>query len=159
MLAFPDPVAALLSMGRLLPACRADERIPLTRAALHHGPVIARGADLFGATVNVASRMSAIAGPGQLLATRPVATAASAQGIEVHDLGLVALRSMREKVPLFAIELAEAIDPAWIDPVCKMHAPFAAFQREKPAGPWFCSAKCEEAFSKSPETYMARAPG
>ena len=156
MLAFPDPEAALLSLGRLLQACRADDRIPLTRAAVHHGKVIERGEDLFGATVNIASRMSALAKPGELLATAPVAEAAAARNIDTRALGPVALRSMREKLPLFSIELAEAVDPAWIDPVCKMHAPFAAYQREKPAGPWFCSARCEEVFRNSPETYMDR---
>jgi adenylate cyclase len=154
MLAFPDPDAALISLGRLLPACRSDDRIPLTRSVLHHGPVIARGADLFGASVNTAARLSVLAKPGELLATTAVAEAASARGIETHALGPVALRSMRDKVPLFRIELAEAIDPAWIDPVCKMAAPFGAFQREKPAGPWFCSTKCKEVFRNSPETYL-----
>lgn len=153
MLAFPDPDSALVAFGRLLPACRSDDRIPLTRTALHHGPVIARRADLFGATVNIAARMSTIAKPGELLSTGPVAEAATRLGIETRALGPTTLRSMQEEVPLFAIGLTEAADPAWIDPVCKMHAPYAAFQREKPAGPWFCSPRCEEAFKRSPQTY------
>jgi adenylate cyclase len=153
MLAFPDPDAALMSLGRLLPACRANERMPLTRAGLHHGSVIPRGTDIFGKTVNVASRMSALAKPGELLATAPIAAAARAQGIGMQELGPVVLRSMREKVPLFSIELSEAVDRTWIDPVCKMHPPFAAFQRERPAGPWFCSKSCEEAYRRSPEIY------
>lgn len=155
MLAFPDPDSALLALGRLLPACRADEHIPLTRTALHHGPVIVRGTDIFGATVNTASRMSALVNPGDILATAPVAAAAKVLGIEIRELGPVALRSMREKVPLYSIALSEAVDPAWIDPVCKMHAPFETFRREKPSGPWFCSSRCEEAYRRSPETYSS----
>ena len=42
MLAFAGPEIALEALGRLLPACRADVRLPLTRAALNHGPVVRR---------------------------------------------------------------------------------------------------------------------
>ena len=37
------------------------------RMGAHHGESIARGDDLVGQTVNVASRISALAGPGELL--------------------------------------------------------------------------------------------
>jgi adenylate cyclase len=155
MLAFPDPATALDVLGRLLPACRAEPRLPLTRSGLNHGPVIRRGNDLFGSTVNIAARIAALAGAGQLLATRPVADAASALGILVRDLGGVALRSVAHDVALYSIELAPAADPAWICPVCKMHAPYASFRKTDPEGPWFCSPRCAEAYRQSPETYAA----
>ena len=77
MLAFADPEIALEALGRLLPACRADARLPLTRAALNHGPVVRRGNDVFGAAVNLTARLAARAEPGQMLATHPVAEAAA----------------------------------------------------------------------------------
>jgi adenylate cyclase len=153
MFGFPDPATALQVLGRLLPACRAEPRIPLTRTALNHGPVLRRANDLFGSTVNIAARIAALAAPGQLLATRPVADVAAASGIVARDIGEVALRSIADHVPLYAIELAPALDPAWIDPVCKMHAPFAAYRRAAPTGPWFCSERCAEAYRRSPQTY------
>lgn len=153
MFGFPDPATALQVLGRLLPACRAEPRIPLTRTGLNHGPVLRRGNDLFGSTVNVAARIAALASPGQLLATRPVADVANASGITARDIGKVALRSIADHVPLHAIELAPAFDPAWIDPVCKMHAPYEAYIRTTPAEPWFCSERCAEAYRRSPETY------
>jgi class 3 adenylate cyclase/YHS domain-containing protein len=155
MLAFPDPATALQVLGRLLPACRAEPRLPLTRSALNHGPVVRRGGDLFGTTVNVAARITALAGPGELLATGPVAEVANAQGIAVRALGPVALRSVAAPVALFAIELAPSPSAAWIDPVCKMHAPYEAFLKQPPNGPWFCSEGCAEAYRRSPETYRA----
>jgi adenylate cyclase len=88
-----------------------------------------------------------------MLATQPVATVAMASGIVARDMGKVALRSIVEHVPLYSIELAPALDPAWIDPVCKMHAPYAAYRRTLPAGPWFCSERCAEAYRRSPEAY------
>jgi len=154
MFGFPDPATALQVLGRLLPACRAEPRIPLTRTGLNHGPVLRRANDLFGSTVNVAARIAALASPGQLLATQPVADVATASGIVAQDIGKVALRSIADHVPLFAIELAPAFDPAWIDPVCKMHAPYSAYRRTTPTGPWFCSERCAEAYRRSPETYQ-----
>lgn len=153
MLSFPDPGSAIRALGALLHACRNDPRLPLTRTGLNHGPVIRRGGDLFGSTVNMAARMTELASPGQLLATRPVAEAAGRCGIMVKDLGKTALRSLAGEVDLFEIELAPATDPAWIDPVCKMHAPFASYRRAEQEGPWFCSPHCEEAYRKSPQTY------
>lgn len=97
MLAFPEPRSAIRALGNLLPACRNDPRLPLTRTALHHGPVIRRANDLFGSTVNIASRVAALAAPGQLLATKPVADAAAAEGILVGDRGETSLRSRPTK--------------------------------------------------------------
>ena len=153
MLSFADPESAIQALGTLLQACRKEPRLPLTRTALNHGPVIRRAGDLFGSTVNIAARIAALASPGQLLATQPIADAAAARGILVRDLGKVALRSVANEVPLYEIEIAPSPDLAWIDPVCKMHAPYASYRRAVPEGPWFCSPRCEEAYRKSPQTY------
>jgi adenylate cyclase len=154
MLSFPEPEPALQALGNLLRACWDEPRLPLTRAALNHGPCIHRAGDIFGSTVNIAARMAARARPGQLLATQPIADAARRHGIQVRDLGKVALRSVAEEVSLFEIEMTRSPDPTWIDPVCKMHAPFAPYRRAAPEGPWFCSPQCEEAYRRSPQTYL-----
>ena len=153
MLAFPGPEVAVEALGKLLQACREEPRIPLTRTGVNHGPVIRRGGDLFGSTVNIAARIAARASPGQFLATQAVADAAAEKGILVKDLGPVALRSVADEIALYEIELAPSPDPAWIDPVCKMHAPFAPYRRAAPTSPWFCSSRCEEAYRRSPQTY------
>jgi len=153
MLGFPDPATALQVLGRLLPACRSEPRIPLTRTGLNHGPVIRRSSDLFGSTVNIAARIAAFASPGQLLASQAVADVAAKSGIVARAIGKVALRSIADPVPLHSIEFAPTFDPAWIDPVCKMLAPFAAYRRTGPAGRWFCSEQCADAYRRSPQTY------
>ncbi len=153
MLSFPNPQIAIRVLGRLLSACRNDSRLPLTRSALSHGQIIRRGNDLFGSTVNLAARIAALAAPGQVLTTQTVAEAASAEGILVRDLGKTALRSLPDKISVYEIQLAPTADQAWIDPVCKMHAPYSTFERVAPAGPWFCSKRCEDAYLRSPQTY------
>lgn len=153
MLAFSDCATGLRVLGALLPACRAEPRLPLTRTGMHHGPVICRGGDYFGSTVNIAARITAIATPGQLLATSPVAAVARESGVSVSELGETQLRSVAEAVPLFAIGLAPTVHAGWIDPVCKMHAPFRGF--EQAPGPWFCSRRCADAFQRNPDAYKA----
>lgn len=153
MFGFPDPSTALQVLGRLIPACRSEPRIPLTRTGLNHGRALRRSNDLFGSTVNIAARIAAIASPGQLLATQAVANIATESGIVARGIGKVALRSIADNVSLYSIEFAPAFDPAWIDPVCKMLAPYAAFRKTRPTEPWFCSERCAEAYRRSPETY------
>ena len=94
MLSFPGPEAAIQALGGLLQSCREEPRLPLTRAALNHGPVIRRGSDLFGSTVNIAARIAGLASAGQLLATGPVAEAARGKGIQVRELGEATIRSV-----------------------------------------------------------------
>lgn len=153
MLAFPDPDLAIQALGTLLQSCRNDPRLPLTRAGVNHGPIIRRDGDIFGSTVNIAARIAALAAPGQLLATGPISDAAQARGIVVKNLGPKALRSVAGEIELFEIELAPLVDPGWIDPVCKMHAPYSHYKRATGEGHWFCSRLCEEAYKKSPQTY------
>jgi adenylate cyclase len=153
MFGFPDPATALQVLGRLLPACRSEPRIPLTRTGLHHGPVLRRSSDLFGSTVNIAARIAAFASPGQMLATEPVASIAAESGIVAKDMGKVALRSIADHVPIYSIEFAPTFDPAWIDPVCKMLAPYAAYRKTTPTGRWFCSERCADAYRRSPKIY------
>ena len=50
-----------------------------------------------------------------------------------------------------------AFDADWIDPVCKMLAPYAAYRRTAPTEPWFCSELCAEAYRRSPEIYRRAA--
>ena len=90
------------------------------------------------------------------MATQPVVSVAAVSGIVARDIGKVALRSIADHVPLYSIELAPAFDPAWIDPVCKMHAPYEAYRRATPTGPWFCSELCAEAYRRSPEVYLGK---
>lgn len=153
MLSFPEPESAIQALGLLLQACRKEPRLPLTRAGVNHGPVILRRGDLFGSTVNIAARLAALASPGQLLATQPIAEVAANRGILIRDLGKVALRSVADEIPLFEIELAPSPVPTRTDPVCKIHAPYAFDRRASPEGPWFHSQRCEEAYRKSPQTY------
>jgi len=83
---------------------QSNVRIALTRTGINHGPVIRRSNDVFGSTVNIAARIAAIATPGQLLATQPVANVAVESRIATRVTGMVALRSIGGHVQLHSIE-------------------------------------------------------
>jgi class 3 adenylate cyclase len=74
------PVSAVDVACRLLDGFRqaqSDDRIPLAvRMGMHFGEAIVRGEDFIGQTVNIASRVSDLAGPGELLVSEGVVTAA-----------------------------------------------------------------------------------
>jgi len=54
-------------------AARDDDEFPLAvRMGMHVGDVIERGDDFVGQTVNIASRVADLAGPGELLVTEQV---------------------------------------------------------------------------------------
>ena len=57
------------------PTPRASD-FPQVRVGLAYGPTVARGGDVFGRAVNLASRVTTIARAGSVLATREVRDAA-----------------------------------------------------------------------------------
>jgi len=65
MLAASTPAAGLEAVRLILTACYASDAFPEPRAGLHHGPVVAREGDYFGATVNLAARVAGRAGMGR----------------------------------------------------------------------------------------------
>ncbi|MGH9137522.1 MAG: adenylate/guanylate cyclase domain-containing protein [Acidimicrobiales bacterium] len=70
-----DPLAGLETALSLSDAYHTDEAIADVRAGLAHGPVLAREGDLFGPTVNLASRIVSIAYPGSVVVSEEVRTA------------------------------------------------------------------------------------
>lgn len=158
MLASPAPSAALDSLTRLLAECYATASFPIPRAGLHHGPIVERDSDVFGATVNLAARIAGQASGGQVLGTLPIATAARGNDTPVTGVGLVHLRNVAEPVELFEIHLSDTKPFTYtVDPVCRMRvepAHAAGWLRHGGTEWWFCSLTCVAAFAKAPETHV-----
>jgi adenylate cyclase len=86
MLVFPAPEGAAQGAIELVDACAAGD-LPSARAGLSLGPVLARGGDYFGRTVNLASRLVGVAPPDTVLVDDRFAEAIadnSALAIEPH---------------------------------------------------------------------------
>jgi class 3 adenylate cyclase/tetratricopeptide (TPR) repeat protein len=74
------------------------------RMGINTGPVIEEGGDLYGTTVNAASRISAKARSGQVLVSEQVrADTADAGDWNFIDRGLFWLKGLRERWPLYEV--------------------------------------------------------
>ena len=158
MIVSPDPLSATRTALRLAAAVHEEERFPGLRAGMHAGTYVERGGDYFGAVVNVAARVAAHARSGQILCTRPVATAAgSLEEAEVRPAGRGHFKNVSEPVELFEIvdRSRESLDLA-VDPVCHMRLDPATAPARLPYKDrvyLFCSFECARAFAERPETY------
>jgi adenylate cyclase len=149
MLSFPDPNAAIHAIGRLHRGWVSETNVPLLRGGLHHGSVIVRRDDLFGATVNLAARIAAQARGGQLLATAPIAEIARARGLSVISIGSYTLHNITNPVTLSDIVFDEGDRAAPVDPICRMRVSNnrAAARIEIDGHSYrFCSLKCAATF-------------
>lgn len=140
------------------------------RVGMHTGTAVERDGDWFGGAVNLAARVAAAAGPGEVLLTSATAAAANAeQGeLELTPRGRRRFRNVAEPVEVFALTpRGEAVSgPLPVDPVCRMAVdPQRARQQLVHRGVeyHFCSEQCAAAFSSHPERYARavsrRAPG
>ncbi len=74
-----------------------------SHAGVHAGPVIERDLDVFGQTVNLASRIADAADPGEVLASEAVAEAAGDGAFAFERIEEVDLKGLPEPVPLFRV--------------------------------------------------------
>jgi adenylate cyclase len=73
MFASPEVVPLVATLADLCKrAAEADPPLPRVRIGADYGPATARGGDWFGATVNLASRITGSAKPGQVMVTEAV---------------------------------------------------------------------------------------
>lgn len=156
MILAPTPREAAMTALALAEAVEAEASFPAMRAGMHHGPVVHSGDDVFGATVNLASRVAAHARAGQILCTQQVAEALERSGIAVRPEGVERFRNISEPVSLFALPPTGSSPTIEIDPVCRMRIePTEAQGRLNFADRtwWFCSLRCASAFATDPDRY------
>ncbi len=96
---------------------------PAVRVGLHSGPAVRRGNDWFGATVNLAARVSSIASSGEVL-TDPSRRAAEGilVDLEFRSRGPQRFKNVSEPVEVFVVAPRGEDPPGRlaIDPVCRM---------------------------------------
>lgn len=105
-----SPVAQPLVEAALTLVERADEQgdaFPPLRAGLAGGVALSRGGDWYGRPVNLASRVTAVARAGSVLATAEVSDAAGDDRYSWSRAGRWELKGFRERVPLYRARRAE----------------------------------------------------
>ena len=75
MFAADDPLASVEIALALVEAHAADDELPDVRVGIAHGPALAWDGDLFGPTVNLASRLVNVARPATVLASESIGEA------------------------------------------------------------------------------------
>ncbi len=75
------------------------------RAGVHTGECEVRGDRLAGITLHLAARVMALAGPGEILATRTVRDLVSGSGLTFRDRGPHALKGFDQPIQVLAVEL------------------------------------------------------
>jgi adenylate cyclase len=103
---FPNAADGLTGAAELVRSVDAARRLgfPLAvRMGLHYGECVPRGDDLVGQTVNIAARVSALAGPGELLVSESVLDAC---GVDL-DAALVL-------EPVGPVSVKGVSDPIWL---------------------------------------------
>jgi adenylate cyclase len=136
----------------------AGHGFPAVRVGMHHGPAIERDGDWFGATVNLAARVAAMAAASEVLLTRQVRdNTRELEGVDFESRGEQRIRNMTVPVPLFAAVRDDRTSEArHLDPVCRM---LVAEGREsgslRHAGRLyrFCSLECAGLFLRDPAAY------
>jgi class 3 adenylate cyclase len=159
MLLVPDPAQAIQLGLRITHELMSAHGAPAVRVGLHHGTAVERDGDYFGAAVNLAARVSAVATAGEVLLTaHTAALAPDLDGVLYEPRGRQELRNVRDPVELFAaVRQGEAAQGHLaIDPVCKM-----AVDPDRAAGRlmldgtayFFCTISCAGEFAAYPERF------
>jgi adenylate cyclase len=100
MLRFPDADRGLAAALSVVRALGVEGFLP-AHAGVHAGPVIERDLDLFGRTVNLASRIADAAGPGEVLVSEAVAKAVDRTEVRFERTDGALLKGIDEPIPLF----------------------------------------------------------
>lgn len=102
MFHFPDPHRAVLCSLDLVGRTPAAG-LPPAHVGVNAGPVIFRDGDYFGRTVNIAARIAARAGPGEVLVSDDVVELVEDNGLRFEHIGPVELKGLTRPVVLHRV--------------------------------------------------------
>lgn len=159
MLRVPEPADAVRLGLWITHDAMRDQGSPAVRVGLHHGHAIERNGDYFGASVNLAARVSSAAAGGEVLVTgQTAALVPDLEGVIFESRGRKSLRNVSEPVELFAVLRTgeSGTESLPIDPVCRM-----AVDPERAPGKltyegtgyFFCSLTCAGMFAQDPARF------
>jgi adenylate cyclase len=160
MIRVADPVQAI-RLGLRIVEKLAAHGSPPVRVGMHSGPATRRNGDWFGATVNLASRVSGAANAGEVLLTEETRRQAGEldEAFELEDRGTQHFKHVPEPIPVYrALGHGRAGHHLEIDPVCWMAVdPARAESVRKRRGIeyFFCSSQCRRLFDQEPRRYVA----
>jgi adenylate cyclase len=108
MFVCPEP-GSLLRAALDLVSLAAEEGLPRLRVGVAAGEAVSRAGDWFGRPVNVASRITAVARPGTVLAAESVRNSAGSALFDWIPAGTRHLKGVRGEVKLFQVSHSTTI--------------------------------------------------
>jgi adenylate cyclase len=105
MVHFREPAGAVLSALRMVEQL-PQAGLPPAHVGVAAGPVVAQGGDYFGRTVNLAARIAARAGAGQVLVSGSVVESASPTGVRFVEFGRLRFKGIAQ--PVLVLEARNA---------------------------------------------------
>jgi class 3 adenylate cyclase len=102
LLRFPDAERALRAVRELVGSV-TDAGLPAAHAGIAAGPVVVRDGDVFGRTVNLASRIADLAGPGEVVVEEGVVVALPRGTAAFEPIGRVELKGIADAVALWRV--------------------------------------------------------
>jgi adenylate cyclase len=160
MVRVPEASAAIELAVRLIREVGTRHGSLAVRVGAHTGPAVQRDGDWFGAAVNLAARVAAVAERGEVLMTE--VTQADAGGTlsayAIEERPGQRFKNIAEPVTVYALTLASQPDVADLpdDPVCRMAVDpteAEAWRTHDGVEVYFCSAECAAVFDRHPERY------
>ena len=162
MLRVEDAATAVSVALEIAAEVGSQPGLPSVRIGMHTGAAVERDGDWFGAAVNTAARVSALARGGEVLLTDATRRAAGdrVEAVKFADHGRHELRNVAEPVLVYrAIHEGARVRSLPVDPVCRM-----AVDPSDAAGALthdgtehhFCSYECVRAFAADPDRYAGR---
>ena len=161
MVACSDAASAVRLGLHLAHDLHSHHRMPCVRVGMHTGPAVEQDGDFIGAAVNVAARVSGLAGGDEVIISEATRDAAGPMpDVTLHALGTRRLKNVGTPPALFQAlwsSKAPVGEHLPIDPVCRM-----AVAPDREAGRFvyegtefhFCSLDCARAFTADPSRYI-----
>jgi adenylate cyclase len=160
MVRVPEASSAIQLAVRLIGEIGTRHGSLAVRVGAHTGSAVQRDGDWFGAAVNLAARVAAVAERGEVLMTEATRSSAAAalSGYAIEQRPDQTFKNIAEPVTVYALTLASQPDVADlpIDPVCRMAvdpSESKEWRARNDVEIHFCSAECAAVFDRHPERY------
>jgi adenylate cyclase len=102
MFLFKEPTAGMMAALEMVGSA-PEAGLPPTHIGIHAGPVVSQDGDVFGRTVNVAARIAARAGPGEVLTSTETVDLVEDARLRFVPVGPASLKGIARPVTLYRV--------------------------------------------------------
>jgi adenylate cyclase len=151
-----DPNDVVETAKTLHTRIHSEHHFLAIHAAIHFGSVFVEKGNLFGSTINIASRIMNMAEKGHILCSSHLIEKIQAEKHPHKHLGKFSFKNVMDEVSVY--ELITEMQPRhFIDPVCHMQIDPARTEYSYLYNNneyHFCSARCQYIFQSKPESFV-----